>query len=499
MALSPSATRLLVVSFVALGSLTYGYCSSIIATTLGQPSFLTYFELDTNPNAVDLFGAINGLFQVGGLVGALSSSVLADWLGRRKAMLIESLFAVVGGALQAGSVHIGMYILARFITGIGVGALVTLVPLYQSEIAPPRIRGLLVGMHGVLIGTGYAVAGWIGVGFYFVNAAGAQWRLSLAIQCLPPLLLAAGILFLPESPRWLIIKNEEDLAFDSFKSIRAESNDAMLHDEPALRAEFDILSQQIKQELANSIGFSDLLKQKSMRKRCLIGFLTMFAAQATATITINNYGPSLYSALGFSTVPQLVMAACWVSIAPFGNYFNAYFVDAFGRVRMLNAGLAGCLLALVGECITVDIFDRTGSRGAASGAVFFLFLHVTVFTFLIDATTYIYAAEIFPTPLRAKGMAVSVSGLFIATIIFLEAAPTAFANIGWRFYLLFISLTAVNMVLVYIFFPETRKRSLEDIDELFGGSIELSVGVEVASSQNDEKTSPKAIDTDSQK
>ncbi len=80
--------------------------------------------------------------------------------------------------------------------------MVTLVPPYQSEIAPPKIRGLLVGMHGVFIGTGYMIAGWVGVGFYFVNALGAQWRLPLAIQCLPPLFLAIGVMFLPESPRW---------------------------------------------------------------------------------------------------------------------------------------------------------------------------------------------------------------------------------------------------------------------------------------------------------
>jgi MFS family permease len=82
------------------------------------------------------------------------------------------------------------------------GQLVTLVPLYQSEIAPPKIRGLLVGTHGVIICLGYTLAAWIGVGFYFVNASGAQWRIPLAIQCVPPLFLALGVLFLPESPRW---------------------------------------------------------------------------------------------------------------------------------------------------------------------------------------------------------------------------------------------------------------------------------------------------------
>lgn len=112
------------------------------------------------------------------------------------------------------------------------------------------------------------------------------------------------------------------------------------------------------------------------------------------------------------------------------------------------------MLALVGECITVSVFQRTGTRGAASGAVVFLFMHIVMFVLCVDATTYIYAAEIFPTPLRAKGLAISCSGLFFATIIFTTAAPTAFANIGWKYYLVFVILTAINITIIYFWFPE---------------------------------------------
>lgn len=91
-------------------------------------------------------------------------------------------------------------------------------------------------------------------------------------------------------------------------------------------------------------------------------------------------------------------------------------------------GFCGCVIALIGECITVDVFQRTGQRGAASAAVFFLFLHIGFFSSSVDATSYIYAAEIFPTPVRAKGLAVSISGLFIATIIFLQAGKLTDRN-----------------------------------------------------------------------
>lgn len=120
----------------------------------------------------------------------------------------------------------------------------------------------------------------------------------------------------------------------------------------------------------------------------------------------------------------------------------------------LVIGFSGCVVALIGECITVSVFSRTGDKGAASAAVFFLFLHVAIFTLCCDATSYVYASEIFPTPVRAKGLSVSVSGLFFATIIFTTAAPTAFADIGWKYYLIFVVLTSIITVYAYFTFPE---------------------------------------------
>ncbi|KAF2496967.1 general substrate transporter [Lophium mytilinum] len=471
---SPKATQILIILFVTFGSLTYGYSSSIIGTTLGQPSFIKYFGLDTRKNATQLEGAINGLFQAGGLIGALSCTQTADILGRRKALFIGAIFALIGGALQAGSVNISMYIVMRFVTGLGVGQLVTLVPLYQSEIAPPKIRGLLVGTHGVIICLGYALAAWIGVGFYFVNAAGAQWRIPLAIQCFPPLFLALGVMFLPESPRWLLAQERVEEAYESFVSTRAEASDP--NDEMAVRDEFNIIHTQLLHEVQNAGSFKDFFSQPSLRKRCMVGWLVMFAGQGTATQVINNYGPLLYSRLGFGTVQQLVITAGWVTVCPAGNWINAMVLDRFGRTRMLMFGFAGCVVALVGECITVSIFQRTGDPKVASAAVFFLFLHIACFSSSVDATSYVYASEIFPTPRRAKGLSISISGLFIATLIFLQAAPTAFENIGWKYYLVFVIVTAIMFFVVWFVFPETNKCSLEDIAEIFGDVVEHPIG-----------------------
>jgi MFS family permease len=119
-------------------------------------------------------------------------------------------------------------------------------------------------------------------------------------------------------------------------------------------------------------------------------------------------------------------------------------------------GFASCIVALIGECVTVSIFQKTGHRSAASAAVFFLFLHIACFSSSVDATSYIYASEIFPTPVRAKGLSFSISGLFIATIIFLQCAPTAFDQIGWKYYLVFICITTVIFFIIWFYFPEVR-------------------------------------------
>ncbi|KAK5550758.1 hypothetical protein LTR46_011248 [Exophiala xenobiotica] len=210
---------------VALGSTTYGYCSSIIATTLGQPSFIHYFHLDTDSDANSLIGAVNGLFQAGGLFGSLSSLYIPDKWGRKAALYIGAIICVVGGTLQTGSVHIAMFLVARLITRSiflkrhfatklfsHPGALVGLVPLYQSEVSPTHLRGFLVGLHGVMICIGYTSASWIGVGFYFVQGNLSQWRGPLGFQILFPLVLLCALPFVPESPRWRKLTSVDTIA-----------------------------------------------------------------------------------------------------------------------------------------------------------------------------------------------------------------------------------------------------------------------------------------------
>ena len=161
---------------------------------------------------------MNGLFFAGGALGSLSIAYTASAFGRLRTIQIACLVCILGAALMAGAANVAMYLASRFIMGWGVGQMVcggktqrllriwrrlTLaVPLYQAELSPPKHRGFHVGLHGIALGLGYALTGFVGFGCYYDSTSSFQWRFPFAVQLIPTLILLSGSWKLPESPRW---------------------------------------------------------------------------------------------------------------------------------------------------------------------------------------------------------------------------------------------------------------------------------------------------------
>lgn len=151
--------------FVAFGSLCYGYASSISAALIGQPSWYAYMGLTVGtPETNRILGAINGVYAAGGAFGCVWNMWCAEYFGRKRSIQIGCMISIVGATIMTAAQDIPMFIIARFIMGFGIGQLVTLVPLYQSEVSPPESRGLMVGLHGVLIGFSYSLTGFVTYG-----------------------------------------------------------------------------------------------------------------------------------------------------------------------------------------------------------------------------------------------------------------------------------------------------------------------------------------------
>lgn len=160
----------------------------------------------------------------------------------------------------------------------------------------------------------------------------------------------------------------------------------------------------------------------------------------------------------------------------------------------MTTGLVGCAISLLGAGIMVALYGGTDNKPGNSAGVFFLYLHLTFYATCMDASTYVYASEIWPTHLRAKGLAVSVAGLFVGSLTLLEAAPTAFETIGFRFYLIMMAFTVVCAVVFAVFFPEAKGLSLEEVARLFGDEVAVSSGG-VECVEGEERTWQRELDS----
>ncbi|KAI5475875.1 sugar transporter [Pseudohyphozyma bogoriensis] len=374
-----------VILFAAVGSLTYGYAAGVISTTLGQPTFLEYFALDTRPDSTAYTSALVVGFQCGGFIGALASPYFADRWGRKLVLYVSAAGVIALAAIQAGSISLKMFLVARTLGGLPVGGILVAVPLYQAEIAPAKLRGQLMAMHGMMLALGYVISSWLSLAFYYVPNSSVSWRVPLALQAVFPAVLVVGLTWLPESPRWLISKD---------KGSQAQKILDLLHQDPdavdplhTSHYEFKAIVEQNELEKTRDVSWGAILRTPSYRKRAILAFLSLFIYPSTGTLTITNYLPSLLAKLGFGASQQLALAGGYITYAPLGNVVASYLLDRFGRKRMFFIGLTGCVLALTGE--TIVIAKGLDTKAGQGIGVFFFFMHLVFFATFLDSTTFL--------------------------------------------------------------------------------------------------------------
>ncbi|KAF2138392.1 uncharacterized protein K452DRAFT_290976 [Aplosporella prunicola CBS 121167] len=474
----------LVIAFVALGSLTYGYASSIISSTIGEAGWYTYFNLPAEGEpgyasvTTPVISTANGVFSAGGAVTALFTMWFCDAFGRVGSIQLGCLFGMLGGALQGGAKNIEMFQAGRFIMGMCVGVMVTTTPMYLSEMASPSSRGWIVGHHAIFLVFGYMLAGWIGFAMYFAPKE-FGWRFPLCFQCLPPLILFAGSFWVPRSPRWLVSKGRMEEAWTVLQRLRRSPDDP--NDLVAKEELFQIKEQlKLDQEKLVAYGGSPwkaVIKKRSYRKRMIIGFLTQWGAEFGGPLIINNYAVLLYNNLGQTGYMPLLLSAVWLTTA--GLIYNpggAWLHDKVNSRRgMFITGFCGIVVTTsVLAAMTAQYAGTSNTAGNAVG-VLFMFLYLAMQGTCCDTTMYLYISEIFPTEIRAIGMGWSLFGQFAATLVLLQTAPTGFAEVGWKYYLVIICWSVFFIPVIYFFWPETAQLSLEEIGKNFGDEVAVHV------------------------
>jgi sugar porter (SP) family MFS transporter len=460
------ASMVFIVILMAFGSVAYAYSGGVIATTLGQPSFISYMGLDKSSNATALLGATGSLYYAGGFFGSLFSNWMADRYGRKPAILVGLIIVLLSAALCAGSVHIAMFIVFRLTSGFGALMLSMTVPLWISECVPPEVRGAFSQLHGSAVDLGYLLAGYIGVGFFFHVPDGHNaWRGPQALGCLFCLPLLVGLWFVPESPRFLLMKGREEEATNVVRRFHSGPGDT---EHQFANMELIQMRKQIELDRTLPSSWMDIFKRPSYRKRLLMAIYLVFSIQATGSQVLTIYATTIFKNLGYSPAKQLLLQAGLFAMNWPLATICIFYTEKFRRPTLITAGMVGMTITLVCYTALIANFLNSENKSGQIAATAMVYIFFACYAAAVEGPFYYYTAEMFPTHLRAKGMALQATTFCWTSILWAQSGPTAIANIGWRYFIIFIVLTATGGAVIYFYFPDTRGKSLEEITALFG-------------------------------
>jgi SP family galactose:H+ symporter-like MFS transporter len=430
----------IVAAISALGGLLFGYDTGVIS---GALLFIRQdFEV-----APFLQGVIVSSLLVGAMIGAMACGPLSDRFGRRVVILIAAIIFAIGALVAALAPNVVTLVGGRIILGLAVGMASVVVPLYIAETAPPDIRGALVTLNQLMITIGILVS-------YGVNAATAPfegWRWALGIALVPSVILGVGMLFLPESPRWLMTQGAVDRARAVLGRLRTEDRQ--------VDWEIEEIQQAQREE---EPGWKEVLAP-AVWPLVLVGLLFNFFGQASGINTIIYYAPSILERTAFAAAAS-ILATVGIGVVNVAmTIVGMSLVDRLGRRPLLLSGLIGMTVALG---VLGLAFLLPGLSGALAWiALGCLILYIASFAVSIGVLVFLVPPEIFPLRVRGKAMGLALlinwGTNFIITLTFLSligaiGEPATF----WLYGVICI----VFWVFAYFFIPETKGRSLEEIE-----------------------------------
>ncbi|EME77963.1 uncharacterized protein MYCFIDRAFT_144953 [Pseudocercospora fijiensis CIRAD86] len=471
-------------AFSAIGGLLFGYDQGVVSVILVEQQFLQRFTRIAEGSGSAGFwkGLLTAMIELGALIGALNQGWIADKYSRKYSIVIAVVVFTVGSVLQTAAMDYAMLVVARFIGGLGIGMLSMVAPLYISEISPPEIRGSLLVLEEFSIVTGIVIAFWITYGTYYMAGEWA-WRLPFLLQLIPGFVLGIGILFLPFSPRWLASKGRDEEALLNLAKLRqlpptdrrVQLEWFDIRAEVALHKEISTERHPKLQDGSKTSRFKleiaswlDCFKRGCYR-RTHVGVGIMFFQQFVGINALIYYSPTLFETMGLDYNMRLIMSGVLNCLQLVGVTSSLWTMDRFGRRPLLMAGSAAMFVAHLIISILVGKFSGNWPAHRAEGwaSVAMLFFYMIAFGASWGPVPWAMPAEIFPSSLRAKGVALSTCSNWFNNFIIGLITPPLVQNTGYGAYVFFAVFCLLSGVWTFFFVPETNGKSLEDMDRVF--------------------------------
>lgn len=450
----------------ALGGLLFGFDTAVVSGAIG------FMKQRFDLNELEVGWAVSSLI-IGCIAGAAVSGMLSDRLGRKKVLIAAAALFILGSAGSAVPETFTGYIIARMIGGIGIGITSTLCPLYNAEIAPARYRGRLVALNQLATVTGIFLV-------YFVNSGIAGygddawniatgWRWMFGVGVLPGVLFFVLLFFVPESPRWLIKQGRPAEALPILLKI---------HGDELARQEVLDIKESFKQENAS-------LRQlftPGLRTALLVGVVLAVLQQVTGINAIMYYAPEIFKEAGAGTNASLVQTILVGLINFLFTILALWLIDKAGRKALLLVGSALMTVSL----LVIGIAFHSGQTSGPLVLIFIL-VYVAAFAISLGPVVWVLLSEIFPNRIRGRATAIASMSLWAADYIVSQSFPPMLNSAGPAVtFWIFGALSLVTFLFTWRVVPETKGKSLEEIEAVWSAKAKADSG--------DQRTLAAAVD-----
>ena len=449
----------------ALGGFLFGYDTAVISGTIAQVTQL--FQLDALQQ-----GWYVGCALVGSIIGVLFAGILSDKLGRKLTMVISAILfsaSALGCALCTDFTQLVVY---RIIGGVGIGVVSIVSPLYISEVSVAQYRGRLVSLYQLAVTVGFLGAYLVNYQLLAWSESGALlgapllnkifitevWRGMLGMETLPAILFFIIIFFIPESPRWLIVRGQERKAVNILERIYNSITEATNQ----LKETQSVLTAETSSEWS-------LLMKPGILKAVIIGVCIAILGQFMGVNAVLYYGPSIFENAGLSGGDSLFYQVLVGLVNTLTTILALVIIDKVGRKKLVYYGVSGMIVSLILIGLYF-LFGETLNVSSLFLLVFFLF-YVFCCAVSICAVVFVLLSEMYPTKVRGLAMSIAGFALWIGTYLIGQLTPWMLQNLtpAGTFFL-FALMCVPYMLIVWKLVPETTGKSLEEIERYWNRS-----------------------------